>query len=72
MDAAVYEVVAVLISFVIGVLASSRYYKRVKIAIDEITDCLNVIEQALEDDRITKEEVNKLFKECIKDFRRWI
>lgn len=72
MDATVYEIVAVLVSFGIGVVATRRYYQKVKASVKELKECIEVVEKALEDDRITKEEVNRLFKECIKDFRRWI
>lgn len=72
MDAAVYEVVAVLVSFGIGVIASKRYYQKVKVSVKELKECIETVEKALEDDKVTKEEVSKLFKECVKDFRRWI
>lgn len=72
MDAAVYEVVAVLVSFGIGVFVTKRHYLKLKHGLSEVCQCLQVIEQALKDDRITKEEVNRMVKECIKDLRRWI
>lgn len=70
MDVAVYEVVAVLVSFGIGVIASKRYYQKVKVSVKELKECIETVEKALEDDKVTKEEVRAIFKECFSDLKR--
>jgi len=65
----VYEVVAVLVSFLIGLIASRQYYKKFKAVLNQITTCLDEIHEALEDDQLTKEEVKEIYESCIKPIR---
>jgi len=66
-----YEFVAVVVSFVMGIVGASGYYRKFKKAIkeavsklEEITKCIKSIDQALEDDKITKEEVKVIWDNC--------
>ena len=73
-----YEFVAVVVSFVIGIVGASGYYRKFKKAMkeavskfEEVMKCVKSIDQAFEDDKITKEEVKMIWDNCkfiIKEF----
>jgi len=66
----VYEVVAVIVSFVIGYIVTRAYYQKFKEKLHQIRECLDRVDEALADDTITKEEVQRIYEECSKILRR--
>lgn len=64
-----YEVVTVVVSFAIGAIATSKYYAKFKKALHNIRECIDSIDNALADDKITKEEVKQIVEDCKKIFK---
>ncbi|MEN3051791.1 MAG: hypothetical protein ABC596_08295 [Candidatus Methanosuratincola petrocarbonis] len=62
----VWEVVAVVGSFVIGLLVSKAYYGRFKKLLHQLRMCIDSIDDALSDDTLTREEVKKIVENCKK------
>lgn len=62
----IYAVVAVVASFVIGLIVSKQYYKKFKNTLHKIRNCIDSIDSALQDDKITKEEIQQIVNNCKK------
>lgn len=69
MDVSIYEVVAVVVSFLIGLVVSRAYYKKFKEILHQVRDCIDAIDTAFEDDSLTKEEVRDIYEKCIKPIK---
>jgi len=61
-----YEVVAVVVSFLIGLIAGRQYYGVFKKKLHQVRDCIDAIDDALQDDTLTKEEVRRIVENCRK------
>ena len=59
-----FEFVAAVVSFVIGLVSAKVYYRKFKKKLHEIRECIDAIDNALEDDKITKEEVKQIVNKC--------
>ncbi|RLG82352.1 MAG: hypothetical protein DRO40_07925 [Thermoprotei archaeon] len=60
----VYEVIAVISSFIIGLIVGRQYYKRFKEILHKVRICIDAVDDALADDTVTKEEVRKIVENC--------
>jgi len=71
MTVGIYEVVAVVVSFIIGLVVSRQYYRKFKGVLHDVRVCIDTIDDALADDTVTKEEVKQIVSNCkkiIEDF----
>lgn len=64
MEVEIYELVAVVVSFVIGIIAARAYYGKFKTTLRNVRNCIDAIDDALADDTITKEEVQRIVEYC--------
>jgi len=68
----IYEVITLIIAL-IGAIAGAVYFGRFKLLIKELKEAFTVLDMAMEDDKITKEELKKVIKEfldIVKIFRK--
>ena len=79
MDAGMYELVGVVVSFAVGVIGASKYYKKfkqklkeVREVVDAISTLMNDLDNAFADDKITKEEVEKIYKDLKKLYKELV
>jgi len=61
-----YDVLAVVISFVVGFLASRISYQKVKEKLEQVSECLKAVSDALADDTITRDELKRIVESCKK------
>jgi len=61
-----YDVLAVVISFVVGFLASRVSYQKVKVKLGQVSECLKAVSDALADDTITRDELKRIVESCKK------
>jgi len=59
-----YEIVTLVIAL-IGVIAGTIYFGKFKTLIKELKEAFTVLDLAMEDDKITKEESKKVVKEFL-------
>jgi len=59
-----YEVVAVVVSFLMGFGVAKLYYARFKSILHEMREVIDAMDDALKDDRVTKDEVQKIVGEA--------
>lgn len=68
MDIGVYEVIATVITFVIGLIVGNAVYKvkymLIKSKIRALRQLIDAIDNALADDKVTKEEVKEIVDRC--------
>lgn len=64
MEVEIYELVAVVVSFVIGIIAARAYYSKFKTTLRNVRNCIDAIDDALADDTITKEEAQRIVEYC--------
>lgn len=64
MDVNTYELIAVAISFVIGLVSGRAYYSKFKRTLQCVRNCIDAIDNALTDDKVTKEEVKEIVDRC--------
>lgn len=64
MEVEIYELVAVVVSFVIGIIAARAYYSKFKTTLRNVRNCIDAIDDAFADDTITKEEVQRIVEHC--------
>lgn len=60
----IYEVVTLVIAL-IGVLAGAIYFGKFKTLVKELKEAFTVLDFAMADDKITKEELKKVVKEFL-------
>lgn len=65
-----YDVIAVIISFSIGLIAGKVYYGKFKDALHSLRECITAIDNAFADDSISKEEVKEIYEKCIQPIRK--
>jgi len=59
-----YEVAAVVVSFLIGLIAARQYYVKFKKKLHDVRELIAAIDDALKDDRVTKDEIQKILNEA--------
>lgn len=64
MGVEIYEFVAVVVSFVTGIIAARAYYGKFKTMFRNVRNCIDAIDNALTDDKVTKEEVKEIVDRC--------
>ena len=82
MEVTLYDLVAVVITFVITLIGTSSYYRKFKKTLKEGADVVSSvntlihdIREALEDDQLTKEEVKKIIDDSqnvIREFEEFV
>ena len=55
-----YEVAAVVVSFIIGLIIARQYYKRFKAKLHELRELVDAVDDSLKDNRITRDEIQKI------------
>jgi len=82
MEVTIYDLIAVVITFVISLIGTSTYYRKFKKTLKEgadvitsVSTLLNDIKNALDDDQLTKEEVKKIMDDSqniIEEFQEFV
>jgi len=59
-----YEVIAVGSSFLLGLVVARHYYKQFKAILHEVRELIDAIDDTLKDNRVTKDEIQKIVDEA--------
>ena len=72
MEEELLNVIAVVVSFLIGLISASAYYQKFKKALKTVRNCIDTLDNALADDKLTKEEVKLIWERCIAPVKEMI
>jgi len=82
MEVGGFEVLATLISFAVGLVGASKYYKKFKKVVvegaevvEDVSSLMSTIKTALADDNLTKEEVREIFEksqDVVEEFNEFV
>jgi uncharacterized membrane protein YciS (DUF1049 family) len=70
MEIEIYELVAVVVSFIVGLIVSKQYYSKFKAKLSQVRRCFDRLDDALADDTISKSEAKEIFENCKQIFER--
>jgi uncharacterized membrane protein YciS (DUF1049 family) len=70
MEIEIYELTAVVMSFIVGLIVSKQYYAKFKAKLSQVRRCLDRLDDALADDTISKSEAKEIFENCKQIFER--
>jgi uncharacterized membrane protein YciS (DUF1049 family) len=70
MEIEIYELIAVVVSFIVGLIVSKQYYSKFKAKLSQVRRCLDRLDDALADNKISKEEAKEIFESCKQIFER--
>lgn len=58
----IYVIVAILVTLLISYLVGNKYYSKAKSIITAISAAMAVLDQAMEDDQIDKDEAKRIYE----------
>ena len=62
-------IIALIAGGVIGGALARQYYKKFKDVLTQVRNCIDAIDDAFADDTLTKEEVQKIYENCVKPIK---